>query len=240
MRFTSVCFSAPRLPTVIESAAIAHIRTDQRCCMAPKPTKVIRSSTANAAALGAVDIKPTTGEGAPWYTSGVHTWNGAADTLNPRPMMIMPSARNARCGVAVVPRASSDGGDRGRPGRSEGQRDAIQEERRRKRTQQEILQRSLDAARLALAEACQDVRRDRRDLEADEHHQQLDRAGHQHHARRAEENQREVLAGMRGVAFKIIERAQQRDQHDAGNQQVEEDRERVHLDGAREGGDRCR
>ena len=51
----------------------------------------MRSSTANAAALGAVDISPTTGDGAPSYTSGVHTWNGAADTLNPRPIRIMPS-----------------------------------------------------------------------------------------------------------------------------------------------------
>ena len=31
-----------------------------------KPEKVMRSSTAKAAALGAVDISPTTGAGAPW------------------------------------------------------------------------------------------------------------------------------------------------------------------------------
>ncbi len=66
MRLTLVCLSAPRLPTVIERAATAHMSADQRCSMLPKPAKVIRSSTANAAALGAVDMSPTTGEGAPW------------------------------------------------------------------------------------------------------------------------------------------------------------------------------
>ena len=50
---------------VIESAASTHIRTAQRCCIGGKPEKVMRSSTANAAALGAVDIRPTTGAGAP-------------------------------------------------------------------------------------------------------------------------------------------------------------------------------
>src|SRR5207302_10311661 len=47
-----------------------------------------RNRTANAAAFGAVDIKPTTGAGAPSYTSGVQTWNGAAATLNPSPTNI--------------------------------------------------------------------------------------------------------------------------------------------------------
>ncbi len=66
MRFTSFCFSAPRLPIVIESAASTHISTAQRCSISGNPENVIRSSTANAAALGAVDISPTTGAGAPW------------------------------------------------------------------------------------------------------------------------------------------------------------------------------
>ena len=61
-----VCISAPRLPMVIERAASTHIRMAQRCCIDGKPEKVMRSSTAKAAALGAVDIRPTTGAGAPW------------------------------------------------------------------------------------------------------------------------------------------------------------------------------
>ena len=30
-------------------------------------------------------MNAVTGVGAPWYTSGVHTWNGTAATLNPSP-----------------------------------------------------------------------------------------------------------------------------------------------------------
>jgi hypothetical protein len=30
-------------------------------------------------------MKPVIGVGAPWYTSGVHMWNGTAPTLNSRP-----------------------------------------------------------------------------------------------------------------------------------------------------------
>src|SRR6266702_112373 len=103
MRLTSFCLSAPRLPIVIESAASTHISIPQRCSITGKPEKVILSKTANAAALGAVDIRPTTGAGAPWYTSGVHTWNGAAETLKPSPTIIIASARKAMRGVALPP-----------------------------------------------------------------------------------------------------------------------------------------
>ena len=30
-------------------------------------------------------MNPVMGVGAPWYTSGVHAWNGTAPTLNSRP-----------------------------------------------------------------------------------------------------------------------------------------------------------
>ena len=38
-----------------------------------------------AATLGAIANKAVTGVGAPSYTSGVHIWNGAAETLNANP-----------------------------------------------------------------------------------------------------------------------------------------------------------
>src|ERR1700758_887356 len=57
-----------------------------------------RRSTANAAAFGAVDIRPTIGAGAPSYTSGVHTWNGAEATLKPSPTNISATATYARRG----------------------------------------------------------------------------------------------------------------------------------------------
>ena len=38
-------------------------------------------------------MNAVTGVGAPWYTSGVHMWNGAAATLKPS-----PTSRNAKPG----------------------------------------------------------------------------------------------------------------------------------------------
>src|SRR5205814_6277301 len=93
-----------KLPVNIEMAAMIQISPAHRGSYDGKPEKRMRSSTAKAAAFGAVDIKPTTGAGAPWYTSGVHTWKGAAETLNPRPIMIIASERTASVGVAVLTR----------------------------------------------------------------------------------------------------------------------------------------
>ena len=50
-----------------------------------------RISAANPAALTATDIKPVTGVGAPWYTSGVHMCSGTAATLKPKPITAMPA-----------------------------------------------------------------------------------------------------------------------------------------------------
>src|SRR5580704_13002125 len=61
--------------------------------------KTMRNKTANAAAFGAVDINPTIGAGAPSYTSGVQTWNGAAATLNPRPTNMKATATYASSGI---------------------------------------------------------------------------------------------------------------------------------------------
>ncbi|MNQ75098.1 hypothetical protein D3C85_898780 [compost metagenome] len=49
-----------------------------------------RSSTANTATLLAVARKAATGAGAPSYTSGVQRWKGTRDSLNARPISIMP------------------------------------------------------------------------------------------------------------------------------------------------------
>ncbi len=81
-----------------------------------RPPEKTRTIIAKAAALVPTDMKAVTGSGAPWYTSGVHMWKGAADTLNakPTPMSTMPSrisglveedasSRFAISGITVVP-----------------------------------------------------------------------------------------------------------------------------------------
>mgnify|MGYP001059674074 CR=1 FL=1 len=46
---------------------------------------------ANAAVLVATAMNAVTGVGAPWYTSGVQTWNGTAAALNSSAMANMDS-----------------------------------------------------------------------------------------------------------------------------------------------------
>ena len=46
------------------------------------------------ATFGTIANRAVTGVGAPSYTSGVHTWNGAAETLNARPIMSNPIPTN--------------------------------------------------------------------------------------------------------------------------------------------------
>ena len=62
----------------------------------PKDEKSTRSMAANAPALATAAMKPVTGEGAPWYTSGVHMWNGTAATLNAKPTSISDSPASSR------------------------------------------------------------------------------------------------------------------------------------------------
>ena len=62
----------------------------------------------NAATLVQAAMKPVTGVGAPWYTSGVQEWNGAAPTLNSSPTAIKPTPASSRPSwPTLVPRATS-------------------------------------------------------------------------------------------------------------------------------------
>src|SRR6267378_8286940 len=86
------CVIAVRLPTtmlVAATKASSACHSGARWGSPPAKTRMIM---ANAAALVPTDMKAVTGMGAPWYTSGVHMWNGAADTLNakPTPISTMP------------------------------------------------------------------------------------------------------------------------------------------------------
>ena len=58
-------------------------------------TSRTRISARNAATFVAADMNAVTGVGAPWYTSGVHWWNGTADTLNPNPVARKTNASSA-------------------------------------------------------------------------------------------------------------------------------------------------
>ncbi len=90
-----VCPIAANAPSTIE--AIDTMTTSD--CQAPtsdaKDVPITRSSSAIAATFGAVAKKTVTDVGAPSYTSGVHMWNGTAETLKAKPTSTntMPTTR---------------------------------------------------------------------------------------------------------------------------------------------------
>jgi len=83
---TSVWTSASTEPTTIVRIATPHVRAWKSHSSPGITTYTRRRIAPNAATLVHAAIKPVIGVGAPWYTSGVHAWNGAAPTLNSSPI----------------------------------------------------------------------------------------------------------------------------------------------------------
>ncbi len=101
IRFTFVCPSAMRLATTMVIAASHHRIGIQSSYAASKATTKTRRNATNAAAFTADDMNAVTGAGAPSYTSGVHMWNGTAETLNEKPIARSAIAITRRPGVAA-------------------------------------------------------------------------------------------------------------------------------------------
>ena len=68
----------------------------QSVSMTPKEEKRTRSMAAKAPAFATAAMNPVTGDGAPWYTSGVHMWKGTAATLKEKPTSIRASPASSR------------------------------------------------------------------------------------------------------------------------------------------------
>src|SRR5436305_6002606 len=94
MRLMFVCATPTTVPTIIVAAAIAQTSTHHSLRSGSNADRNTRAKAANAAALTPVDMKPVTAGGAPSYASGVHMWNGTADTLNANPTSSNPTASN--------------------------------------------------------------------------------------------------------------------------------------------------
>src|SRR5438067_9253870 len=108
-RLMFVCTMATRFPTVIVTNARTPNRTLHSALMPGSAPLKIRRITANPAALEPTEKNAVAGVAAPWYTSGVHNWNGAAAILKPRPatsMVMLSSA--AGDGGPVSRREMSD------------------------------------------------------------------------------------------------------------------------------------
>ena len=97
IRFTFVWTTARTDPTKTVAIASTHTTGRQSSTRRSSAVASTRSSAVNAATLPADAMNAVTGEGAPSYTSGVHTWNGTAETLKASPTRSrpMPTRRRA-------------------------------------------------------------------------------------------------------------------------------------------------
>jgi hypothetical protein len=82
---TSDCTTANTDPITSDNAASTQMTGRQSSRWNGRAITSTRSTAANAAALPTEAMNAVTLVGEPSYTSGVHTWNGTAATLNPRP-----------------------------------------------------------------------------------------------------------------------------------------------------------
>ena len=96
-RFTSRCASAARLPHASEMHARTATAIVQISLSSGNAVTRTRYETTSAAVFVAADMNAVTEVGEPWYTSGVHMWNGAAEILKASPARIIasPARRNA-------------------------------------------------------------------------------------------------------------------------------------------------
>src|SRR2546421_8808656 len=95
MRLMSVCAMASTEPTTIVTAAMTQMNGVQSQASGLNAVSNTRISAANAATFVAADMNAVTAVGAPWYASGVHMWNGNADTLNAKATASRPLAAKA-------------------------------------------------------------------------------------------------------------------------------------------------
>src|SRR4051794_22466757 len=107
MRLIFVCHSAAKLPTHMEASATAQTIGAQRAAIGSNAVTKMRRKIAKAAAFGPAERNAETGVGAPWYTSGAHIWNGAAETLNASPTKISADATARNTGSELPCRMDS-------------------------------------------------------------------------------------------------------------------------------------
>src|SRR5229473_7693758 len=86
---------AIRLPIVIVTNASTPNSTDHSGLMLGNPPLKMRMMTAKPAAFEPTEKNAVAGVAAPWYTSGVQSWNGAAAILKPSPATSMVTLNSA-------------------------------------------------------------------------------------------------------------------------------------------------
>ena len=162
-------------------------------------------------------------------------WNGTAEILKAKPTIEQPDGqqchRRGLCG-ALLRHHLTELVEPGRAGYREGERHAVEEERARERTEQEVLERRLRARRAHPPDAGEHVNRQRQHFERQEDDEQIGRCRHQHHAADRKERQRVVLARRQLLALDDVIREEHRQHADDAQDEVDEEREIVRPDDA--------
>jgi hypothetical protein len=114
-----------------------------------------------------------------------------------------------------------------RPGGPVDEGDAVEQERRGERAEEEIFHGRLARGQLALEQARQHVERERHQLEGQEHDDQIARRRQEHHARGREEHERPVLARLGAGPAQVVHREQHDERARVADDHVEEQREVV-------------
>ena len=179
-------------------------------------------------------MKVVTEVGAPWYTSGVQVWKGAALILKARPTnsSATPGHEQRVDGGAGALQRRRDLGELGVAGLAVDQRHAEEQEARGEAAEQQVLQRRLLRARLVAAEAAEDVQRDREQLDRQEDDHQAARAGEEHHPGGGGEDQRVVLAVVQAAAVEVLRADHQHQRGAHQDDRVDEQPEAVVGEGA--------
>src|ERR687898_3486132 len=98
IRFRFDCATPTTVPTIMVRMASAQMTGVQSARSGSSAERNTRANAAKAAAFTPVDMKPVTTVGAPSYASGVHMWNGTAETLKANPTASRPTASFANVG----------------------------------------------------------------------------------------------------------------------------------------------
>ena len=178
---------------------------------------------ANAASSGAEPMISVTAVGAPWYTSGIHMWNGAAPSLNARPAT-MNTRPNTSTWCCTWPAADDleHRADVQRAGGAVDHRQAVQQEAGGHRAEHEVLHRRFGGDRVVAAQRHQRVAGQREQFQAQVDHQEVAARDHHEHAQQREQRQREQLAAAQHVAVGRVRAAvDQADHHRDGGEALE-------------------
>src|SRR5215207_4280696 len=100
MRLTLVCATPTTVPRIMVATASTAMTCDHPATISgpqlplsgSKAERNTRANAAKAAVFTPVDMNAVTAGGAPSYASGVHMWNGTAETLNANPTRTSPTA----------------------------------------------------------------------------------------------------------------------------------------------------